>query len=210
MWDEFLSNQNMMFMIALCIFAAITILELIGTILGFSSISQDFDVDVDMDHHLHFDGDFSPHGFLNWLGFGRIPVMAFIALASVLFGVIGLIINHIALGFLGSQLHALIAVPIAFVGTLPLLAKASFVVAKLLPRDESNAILMSELIGREATITSTASYDVNSSAYAYDEYGTLHNFSVRTLSEGVVIPANSKVRLEHLSDQGVFLVSPIG
>lgn len=213
MWQEFLADQNIPFMIALCLFAAIATLEVVGLITGLFSFSHDFDIDADIDsdvdinHHLHFDSDHyhAYHSFMNWLGIGRVPLMVFVALFSSIFGVIGLVVNHITMGAFGFMFTSYMVGPLAFIATLPIVSQLSAVVAKLIPHDETSAITLCDLVGLDATITNgNASHTESAYAYAYDQYQNMHSFSVRALNESDVLPVNTKVRLELWSEQGYF------
>lgn len=206
MWDEFLRDHNFVFMISLCFFAAIAVIEIVGLLIGFSSFSHDMDVSVDSD--ADFDFDFGSN-FFNWIGFGRIPLMAFIAIVSATFGLSGIIINHIAENIY-MALPPLISVPAAIAVALPIISITTGFVARVMPRDETEAIGLAELVGCTATIThGSATHEVRAFAYTYDRYGTMHNISVLALDESTVLAERTKVRLEHLSDQGVFLASPM-
>lgn len=219
MYDFFLSDSNLPFTIALSVVAALFILEIIGLIIGFSIFGDsdaDFDADVDgdFDHHLdhaHADVDSGVFGtFVNWIGFGRLPVLAFVALFCGVFGIIGLILNQISTQTLGIYLNTSLAMAAAFVLTLPVVSRLTLFVARILPREESNAVELRDLLGREALIIQgNATYETSASASCKDMHGVLHHFSVRPVDPEAVLHERSKVRLENLSDQGFFYVSPI-
>jgi hypothetical protein len=125
-----------------------------------------------------------------------------------IFGILGLTINYISLTVVGFTWPTMISGPTAFLMTLPLVARISRTIAKFLPRDETNSIHVSALVGLTGTIISgTASKDGQAFATVYDPYLTQH--TVRVFSMDGPIPTYSKVTLVNYSDQGHFLVTKL-
>lgn len=208
--EFFFNDGNVPFMWAVAILAAIAVLEVAGLFAGFSFLGDsDGDVGVDQDAALEASSN-QLTSFAHWLGFGKIPVLAIIALLCGVFGSIGLMINMIAINVFGFMLPILLTVPASFVLTLPVVSQLAEVVGKLMPTDETNTIRLDELVGSTATITNgTATYNISAPALAYDKHGVMHTFSVRACVPGVSITERTKVRLDSYSDQGFFYVTPI-
>ena len=153
---------------------------------------------------------FSVDGWLSWLGFGKIPLLAVVALILFFFGIVGLTINQVLFNIVGQILPILISVPVAFAISLPLVAMSSRVIAKYLPRDETNSITVDKLTGQVGIITNgTATKEQVAFARVYDAHGVQHNVRVKGFSE-VSIPERSQIRLDSYdNEQGYFLVSKI-
>lgn len=193
-----LIDANFAFMASLAIFVAIFALELIGLLAGHSFLGGETDFDTDAD----FDTD---GGIADWLGLGRLPLLAFVAIFSVVFGIVGLILNQITFNIIGTALTPFLSVPVAFIIAVPIVAKTATTISRWLPRDESNGIRLEELVGSEATITvGTATHLISAPAMAYDSHGVQHNFSVRSYDENVTLTERQKVILDHMSDEGFF------
>jgi hypothetical protein len=210
MYDFLLLDGNLLFSYALLVIVALATVEIIGLFIGASVIGfgdSDFDFDVDMDTNgMDF---FSVDGWLSWLGFGRIPVLAVLALIAFFFGLVGLTINQVVFSWVGQILPLLISAPVAIALSLPLVSASSRVIAKYLPRDETNSITVDKLTGQVGIITNgTATNEQVAFARVYDAHGVQHNVRVKGFNE-VPIPERSQVRLDSYSDQGYFLVSKI-
>ena len=125
--------------------SAIVLMLLIGAVQAIG-IAGDFDLDI------HGDADLPGWlglGWLElgWLGLGRLPLLMLLAIFLALFGMIGLIGQHLLLDFAGAMLSPLIAAPAAFLASLPLTGFAARSLAPLLPRDQSSAVPLDALTG---------------------------------------------------------------
>jgi len=136
--SEFLmAGDNIAFVVALLIMLLIGIVEAVG--LGAGAIGHDFHVDAEAD-------------WLSWLGVGRLPLLMLLVVFLAMFGAIGLVGQQIALDTAGRLLPAPIAVPAAALLALPLTGAAARVVALIMPRDETTAIDVDQLVGRRGAI----------------------------------------------------------
>jgi len=122
---------------------ALTIMILIGAIeavgLGAGSLGHDLHLDADSD-------------WLGWLGFGKLPLLMLLVVFLTAFGIIGLVGQQFALDHLGALLPALIAAPSAAVAALPVTGLAARLLARVMPRDETTAIDIGQLVGLNAQI----------------------------------------------------------
>lgn len=162
--------------------SAIVLMLLIGAVQAIG-IAGDFDLDI------HGDAD-----LLGWLGLGRLPLLMLLAIFLALFGMIGLIGQHLLLDFAGAMLSPLIAAPAAFLASLPLTGFAARWLAPLLPRDQSSAVPLDALTGSFArVVTGVARSGSPARARVEDAYGQAHYVMVepdnagQTLEEGETI-----------------------
>jgi len=167
--------------------SAIVLMLLIGAVQAIG-IAGDFDLDI------HGDADLLGWLGLGRLGLGRLPLLMLLAIFLALFGMIGLIGQHLLLDFAGAMLSPLIAAPAAFLASLPLTGFAARSLAPLLPRDQSSAVPLDALTGSFARIvTGVARSGSPARARVEDVYGQAHYVMVepdnagQTLEEGETI-----------------------
>lgn len=131
------AGENLVFVVALAIMLLIGLVEAIG--LGGSALGHD----VDIDGH----GD-----WLSWLGVGQLPLLMLIVVFLASFGLIGLVGQQAALGFLGTLLPGWMAIPAAGVAALPATGLLARGLGRIMPRDETTAIGIDQLVGLHAHI----------------------------------------------------------
>ena len=175
------ATENIVFVSAIMLMLLIGAVQAIG-------IAGDFDLDI------HGDADLLGWLGLGWLGLGRLPLLMLLAIFLALFGMIGLIGQHLLLDFAGAMLSPLIAAPAAFLASLPLTGFAARWLAPLLPRDQSSAVPLDALTGSFARIvTGVARSGSPARARVEDAYGQAHYVMVepdnadQTLEEGETI-----------------------
>lgn len=167
------ATENVVFILAIVLMLLIGAVQAIG-------IAGDFDLDI------HSDAD-----LLGWLGFGRLPLLAtFLAL----FGMIGLVSQHLALDLGGALLSPLIAVSAAFLTGAPATGLAARLLSSFIPRDQSSAVPLDALSGSFARIvTGAARTGSPARARVEDAFGQAHYVMVepdnagQTLEEGETI-----------------------
>lgn len=162
--------------------SALLLMLLIG---GVQALGLAGDADIDLD------GDAD---MLGWLGIGRLPLLALLALFLTLFAVIGLLGQQAAHDLLGAMLSPWVAVPAAAVAALPATGLVTRIVAPLLPRDHTTAIALDHLVGNRAIIVNgRAAAGSPARARVEDHHGQTHYVMVepdnagRTLEEGETI-----------------------
>ncbi|HUD95787.1 YqiJ family protein [Sphingobium sp.] len=180
-----LAPENIVFV------SALLLMLLIGGVqaLGFAG---DADLDLDSDADL-----------LGWLGFGRLPLLALVALFLTLFAIIGLLGQQAAHDLLGAMLSPWIAVPAAGVAALPATGVAARIVAPLLPQDHTTAIPLDHLVGSHARIvTGRAASGSPARARVEDHHGQTHYVMVEPDNPGQVLEEGEIILLvrrdEHL------------
>lgn len=176
--------ETIVFSAALVLMVAIGLLEAIG--LGASGIGAD----------LHADVDHGGLGGLSWLGVGHVPLLVLLVAFLCAFGMIGLVGQQLATSLTGAALPALIAVPAAFVAALPVTGLLARLLARIMPRDETTAYELEDLVGRPATITvGRAAAGSPARARAVDPHGQSHNLLVEPNDPAATFEEGDRVLL---------------
>ncbi|MGA1852269.1 OB-fold-containig protein [Sphingobium sp. HT1-2] len=181
-----LAPENIVFVSALLLMLLIGGVQALG-------LAGDADLDLDADADL-----------LGWLGFGRLPLLALIALFLTCFAVIGLLGQQAAHDLLGAMLSPWLAVPAAAAAAaLPATGLAARLLAPLLPRDHSTAIPLDHLVGSRARIvTGRATRGSPARARVEDHHGQAHYVMVEPDNDGQVLEEGEIILLvrreEHL------------
>ncbi|QGP79138.1 YqiJ family protein [Sphingobium sp. CAP-1] len=178
-----LAPENIVFVSALLLMLLIGGVQALGLV-------GDADLDIDSDADL-----------LGWLGFGRLPLLALIALFLTLFAVIGLLGQQAAHDLLGAMLSPWIAVPTAGVAALPATGLAARLVAPLLPKDHSTAIPLDHLVGSRAVIvTGCATTGSPARARVQDHHGQTHYVMVEPDNTGQILAEGETILLVRRED----------
>ncbi|MCI4591133.1 YqiJ family protein [Sphingobium sp. BYY-5] len=164
--------------------SALLLMLLIGAVqaLGFAG---DADLGLDSDTDL-----------LGWLGLGRLPLLALVALFLTLFAIIGLLGQQAAHDLFGAMLSPWIAVPGAAAAALPATGLAARLVAPLLPQDHSTAVSLDHLVGSRARIiTGRATTGSPARARVEDHHGQAHYVMVEPDNAGQVLEEGQTILL---------------
>lgn len=157
-----MAPENLPFAVALVLMLMIGAVEALG--LGIGAAGADAHADVGADGDL-----------LGWLGLGRIPLLMLIVVLLALFGLVGIAGQQLAAALLGGPLSPWIAGPAAFAAALPLTGLAARGLERVLPRDETTAISLEDLVGRRATVVvGTARQGSPARASVRDRHGLTH------------------------------------
>lgn len=199
------SPENIPFLVALCVLAAISAIEAAGMVLGFglfSAAGQLFDgvdLDGDVDHdldgaHLLEAGVFTK--VLGWLMVGRVPVLILLVLLLTGFGLGGLSVQLVARQVSGAFLPAGVASIPAFAAGVFAVRSCGAALARIIPKDETTAVSSSSFVGRTATLTAaTARAGLPAEAKLRDGHGQTHYVLVEPDAEGEVLEPGSSVLL---------------
>jgi len=154
------------FTIALLVMLMIAALEALGMAFGASPSgildSALPDLDADADHPGPLDAD-APHAdgaagpgplsqVLSWLCVGRVPLLVLFVAFLTAFGVSGLILQNLINAVTGFYLPAIIMVVPAFLIALPATRALGLGLAKIIPREETEATSHDSFVGRVATV----------------------------------------------------------
>jgi hypothetical protein len=165
----------------------------------------DVDADIDMDADMDLDTDFHTAGpftrLLSWLRVGQVPVLILAIVFLTAFGLIGLFCQSTAIKLFGHLLPASLASIPALVVTLPVVRVSGGVLARVLPKDETESVSEESFVGRVAVITlGKAEVGRPAQSRLTDPHGQSHYLMVEPDQEGVRFEQGTEVLI--VSHQG--------
>lgn len=174
----------MPFTVSLTIMLMIAVLEGTTTMIGMGvshmveTFMPDFDLDADIDSP-----DGTSPGVLTktfgWLRIGQVPFLIILVAFLTIFGLTGLILQSVILEFIGILLPGLAASGAALAVTLPMVRMVTGMIARIMPKDETEAVSEKSFIGRVAVITlGRATQGKPAQAKLRDQFGTTHYIMV--------------------------------
>lgn len=175
---EFLTaGPNLPFAVALALMLLLAAVELAGFVLGLgaSDFLDGLLPDLADADGSELAGASLADRFMGWLHFGRVPVLILLAVFLTGFGFLGLalqgLLHAISGWMLPGWLAAIAVVPL----TLPWVRVVGGGIARVLPRDETQVVSRSALVGRVATIViGTARSGSPAQAKVRDQHGQTH------------------------------------
>lgn len=173
--DLLLAPQSLPFTAALLLVLLIGIVETVAVLSGLT-LSGWLDT-------LFVDGlQGSADSWLGWLHVGRVPVLVLLVIWLTAFSMVGMSLNSLAFGVFGLYIYPLLSVPAAFLCALPMVRLGGAGLLKILPKDETSAVLLETLVGRTAIVISgTARANYPAEAKTKNEQG--QTFYVRVEPE---------------------------
>lgn len=184
MWQALLAEQNLVFSTALALMLLIGAVEVASLLLG-GGLSDTVDAllpEVDLNAHAEVgsvEGASSLTRLLGWLRIGQVPLLMLLVVFLFSFGLLGLLLQAVALAMLGYYLSVLLAAPLVLIATLPCVRALGGVLERVMPRDETTAVSDDALLGRIATITlGTATAAMPAEAKVRDQHGYTHYVQV--------------------------------
>lgn len=214
--DFLTAGPNLPFLISGCVVLALLILGIISTLVG---VGNDlFHVSGEIDFTLDANGNGIPDylevgngSFVSWVNPGHVPSTIFIILFSGIYSILGYSAQWIFDGVTGVLAPGLLAAPIVMAITLPMVRGSSAAIAPILPRDETNAISVSTLIGSSGVLTAgPIGPDEFGIARFTDDHGTDHNLLVCGESEEAIANGSQVVLLgPHREREIAFIVRKI-
>ncbi|MEM7170782.1 MAG: YqiJ family protein [Pseudomonadota bacterium] len=174
----------------------------------------DVDIDLDMDADVELEmpsaGGAGLHGpdldgteiatpgpftqFLGWLTFGRVPALVLLVAFLTGFGLSGLAVQSVAGGLAGFYLPAWLAVIPALLVAFPVTRWLGLGLAKIMPKEETEAVSRTSFIGKIATITlGEAKQGLPAEAKLKDHYGQAHYIRVEPDDPATTFPTGSEV-----------------
>jgi hypothetical protein len=182
MLDFILAPQNLPFSVALLVMLLIGVVEAIG--LGAGAAQLDLGADAG-------GGD-----LLGWLGIGEVPLLILLVVFLALFGMIGITIQQIVAALAGVPMAPWNAAALAFVATLPLLGFSARRLGRILPRDETTAVGLDNLLGKRATVTvGVARRGSPAQARVRDVHGQMHHVMMEPNGDGDAVAQGETVLL---------------
>lgn len=155
---DFISvDYNFPFALSIALMLLFSVFEIVSFLLLGGALSHWLDsflpdgVDVDLDADgLHaFD---SLESALAWLYVGRVPMMMLMVLYFTIFGLTGFTVQYLMMEIFNNPLNVWLAAILTFVVSLVLMHYAAGGLYKVMPKDETTALSVTDLVGREATI----------------------------------------------------------
>lgn len=172
--------------IALCLMMGLFLMEVVVASIG---ASLHFDVD-----HGH---DFAADTILGWFHFGRLPTLLVLIIFLGSFGFGGMMAS-----FAVKSLW--LSLPLALAAALFGTRYLGLFLAKIMPRDETNAVSTDNFVGQAATIVQgVATKERKAEARLVDAYGVSHHFLALSLDEDM--PEGTDVLILSKED-GYFVV----
>lgn len=184
--------ESLPFSVALALMLMLALLQVVGAgdLIG-------GDTDFDVDAHAGAGGHASlDAGLLSIIGIGRVPFLMWLMLLLIVFGLTGLLGQELLISLTGHPLTAWIMGPLAAVVSLPLTGAIARPLGRIMPRDETTAIDVTLLVGREAQIViGTATQGSPARGRVVDHYGHPHHVMVEPDNEGQRFVQGEKVLL---------------
>jgi len=188
MIEFILQSQNLPFMVSLTIMIMIACIEGVTTMIGVGLSSMietfipDFDIDVDADVDADVDldhPDITATGILTktfgWFRIGQVPFLIILILFLTIFGLSGLILQSVFIKITGHLLPGLIASAITLPLALPLVRFITGIIARIMPKDETEAVDEKSFVGRVAVIIlGKATKNNPAQAKLKDKFSTTH------------------------------------
>lgn len=213
-----LQPANLPFSIALGLMMLIAVMEGLGMMFGASisstvdglmpdvDVDVDVDIDIDVDADLDFDGPEidgpSLDGVggltaaLDWLRFGRVPVLILLLIFLCAFGLSGLVIQSMVKGLTGWLLPGILAAAPAFAIALPAVHLGGRGFERLFPKAETYVVSQASFIGEVATVTlGTAEIGKPAQAKLTDRFDRTHYIQVEPDEPGATFETGNQVLL---------------
>lgn len=197
----FLAPECLPFAIAAVMLSALTGIEMLCLLLGFS-LGDAIDKALPDDHG-------GVLGLLSWLNVGGVPTLILIMLFLGFFAMIGFVVQSVA-QTLWSPLPTVLAVLPAFLIALPAVRWSSRTVARIVPRDETYAVDVSEFIGRSAEVSvGPLDQGLPGRVRVKDQHGNWHSLRARAAkSEEAIAIGGTVLLVDHISNVYIAIRAP--
>lgn len=187
-----LAPESWPFAVAVVLLLAIAVIEGAGLLVG---VSMSAWMDQQLPETIGGLDDLS-ESWLGWLHIGKVPLLVLLVLLLTAFAAIGLACGSLVHGLLGFYPPAVLTVPVAFLGALPVVRLGGAAIARFVPADETSAVPLSSLVGRIAVVVNgTARFGYPAQARTRNEAGQTFYVHVEPDSEGSEFAAGDAVLL---------------
>ena len=194
MWELIIAPQNYIFGIAVMLMLLLGLLELLSFALGglndwIDGILPD---SLTENAHAEIGLDSAESGifirFLSWLYVGKLPLLMLLVVFLAVFGIVGYSLQCLVNNTFGFYLNPCPAAIIAWIIGLPLIRVSAKGLYAVLPKDESSAIVQSNLIGRSGVIVlGCAKRGSPAQVRVKDNYGQQHYIMVEPDDDSVLM-----------------------
>jgi len=193
-----LEPHNLPFLIAFGAIAVIAVLQIIGVSEAIEGAGE-FDAADGLEV-----GGFG-EALTTLLGLGRVPLLIWLAALLFVFAVVGVIGQSLLASMLGAPLSAGWAALLAGAAALPLNSLAMRPLGAVIPKDETTAIDLDDLVRRDAEIQiGTARAGSPARAKAIDMHGQAHFIMVEPHDQTLALNAGDTVLLVRREGQTFF------
>ncbi len=221
MVENFFSDATAPFAVALCLMALIALVELVGALMGMApsdlldnllpEVELDTDLEVDADFEMELDGGGSPldadsvnlpdvpnqgplTAILGWLCIGKVPILVLLVVYLTAFGVSGFAVQGVSDALIGLTLPSMIAVIPAFIAAVFTTRWAGLGLAKVMPKEQTEAVSQKAFVGRIVTIVrGEAKFGLPAEAKLTDKYGQTHYVMVEPDDDTATFAAGEDV-----------------
>lgn len=177
-----IAPENIPFAISISLMVFIALMEGVALLVGFSFSEALAALLPDVDMHGHFDLGGHDSFFtdaLGWLKIGKVPMLMLLVIFLTSFGAIGYTIQYGLVSTAGALMSPLIVSVASFFPSLLAVRVLGGALEKALPKDETYAISIDDLVGRVATISiGTAKIGKPARGKVTDQFGHWHNIMV--------------------------------
>lgn len=188
------ASETAPFAIAIGLTLAIAIIELAGLVFGaqpsamVDSALPDFDAEIP-------DMELGPLSqTLSWLSFGKLPALVVLILATASFGLTGFAVQEVLRQVVGFALDPWIASIPALVGAAFVTRHLGLVIARVMPKEETEAVSTKAFVGRVATVfRGVASQGHPAEAKLSDIHGKTHYLLIEPDDGEPTMPEGSEV-----------------
>jgi len=199
--ELFLAPECLPFAVSAIILVGLTVLEMLSLLVGFS-LGEVLNKAWPEDH-----GGIS--GLLSWLNYGGVPVLVLIMLFLGMFAINGFVLQAVAHAF-WAPLPAIVAAIPAFLVAIPEVRLSSGLVARIVPRDETYAVDLSDFVGRIAEVTvGPLDQGLPGRVRTKDRHGNWHVFRAKAAPNETPIAIGAQVLIvDRASDIFIAIIAP--
>ncbi|MCX7111711.1 MAG: YqiJ family protein [Candidatus Methylumidiphilus sp.] len=149
-----------------------------------------------LDHLALFHADALADSWLGWLHFGKVPMLVLLIIMLTVFALLGFTFNLAFHGLLGVYPEPLLSSGVAFLVALPVVRACGGVIARIIPKDETSAVLLETLVGNVAVVVNgTARVNYPAQARVKNEQGQTFYIHVEPDDENVQFTTGESVLL---------------
>ena len=188
------ASETAPFAVAIGLTLAIAVIELAGLLFGaqpsamVDSALPDLDADI-------ADIELGPLSqTLSWLSFGKLPALVVLILITASFGLTGFALQEVLRQSFGFALDPWIASVPAALGALFVTRHAGRAIARIMPREETDAVSTKVFVGRVATVfRGVAGPGMPAEAKLTDIHGKTHYVLIEPDEGEAAMPEGSEV-----------------
>lgn len=200
MWSLLLAPENTVFGVALMLMLLVGVLETVSLLAGGLTDWVDGLLPDSLTADAEWALDAAEAGatvrFLSWLYVGRVPLLMWIVVFLAVFSACGYVLQAAVSAAAGGYLNAYLAVPSAWLLSLPVVRAAAGGLYRVLPKDETTAVAQESLVGRVGVVVlGEARRGSPAQVRVRDGFGQQHYVMAAPDEDGVVLKQGETVLL---------------